>query len=137
VDGYYRQKNAAAPGAQPRRARGTWPAYERVDLVGSEYIEALRQVLSAFPDISDRLARARMATEALEMIGSANGQLGRLRRDDIRAMHGDGMSYREIGEVIGVHWTRVRQLAQGMKTGNSSAARKARAAEAPPSAGAS
>jgi len=34
-------------------------------------------------------------------------------RADILTMCGRGMSYREIGAALGIHWTRVRQIVKG------------------------
>ena len=31
-------------------------------------------------------------------------------RADILAMRANGMSYRQIGAVLGIHWTRVQQI---------------------------
>jgi hypothetical protein len=35
-------------------------------------------------------------------------------RADILALRADGMSYRQIGAKLGIHWTRVGQIAKGI-----------------------
>jgi len=35
-------------------------------------------------------------------------------RDQIMLLRDRGMSYREIGELLGLHWTRVGQIVKGM-----------------------
>jgi hypothetical protein len=62
-------------------------------------------------------------------MSAANGELARLRREDIRALHAEprAMSYRAIGEALGIDWGHARQLAAGVVRGNSARAREARA----------
>jgi transposase len=37
-------------------------------------------------------------------------------RETILTLHAQGMSYREIGREVGLHWTRVGQIIQSIKT---------------------
>ncbi len=90
-------------------------------------MQAIRDELDAIACIGDRLERARAATQALELLSEANGELARLRREDIQAMRAEGLSYRKIGAAIGVHYTRVKHIDSGMPTGNSSRSRAAKA----------
>jgi hypothetical protein len=36
-------------------------------------------------------------------------------RATICRLHAQGMSYRQIGEAVGLHWTRVGQMLKGVK----------------------
>ncbi|SRR5581483_761421 len=87
---------------------------------------AVRDAVDAIAAMTDPQARARAASEVLKLISEANGLLSRLRREDIQALRAAGLSYRDIGEAIGVHFTRVKQIESGLPTGNSSRARAAK-----------
>ncbi|MEO3786961.1 hypothetical protein ABGB12_26865 [Actinocorallia sp. B10E7] len=90
-----------------------------------ERVEDMQKAIDAITEIEDPQVRARVVTEALDLIHTANSTLARLRREDIQALRAVGMSYRKIGEAIGIHFTRVKQIETGAPTGS---ARK-RAAE--------
>jgi len=92
--------------------------------------QAVRDAIDAVTRISDRTARAKAASEVLELISEANATLSRLRRDDIKALREAGMSYRRIGTAIGIHHTRVRQIESGAAMGNSARSREKRTATA-------
>jgi predicted GIY-YIG superfamily endonuclease len=83
--------------------------------------------LKALATVSDPLARGKVSTVVLAQISEANSTLSALRRDDIKAMRADGMSYRAIGAAIGIHFTRVKQIESGVPTGNSARSRAAKA----------
>ena len=36
-------------------------------------------------------------------------------RSNIRKMHEQGMSYREIAQVVGLHWTRIQQIVKSYR----------------------
>lgn len=90
-------------------------------------MQAIRAELDAIAGIPDRLERARAATRALQLLAGANGELARLRREDILALVDAGLSYRKIGAAIGIDGTRVKQIQSGRPTGNSSRSRAAKA----------
>ena len=90
-------------------------------------MQAIRDELDAIARITDHEERARAATRALQLLTAANGELARLRREDVQALLAAGLTYRKIGAAIGVHWTRVKHIESGMPTGNSSRARAAKA----------
>jgi DNA-directed RNA polymerase specialized sigma24 family protein len=97
------------------------------DQVMDDCTQAVREAICAVAAITDRQARAKAASEVLELISEANGTLSRLRREDIKALRESGMSYRQIGAAIGIHFTRVKQIESGAPTGNSSRSRAERA----------
>jgi hypothetical protein len=92
-----------------------------------DHVQAIRDELDAIASIGDRLERARAATGALQLLTAANGELARMRREDILALVAAGLSYRKIGEAIGIDGTRVKQIQSGRPTGNSSRSRAAKA----------
>jgi hypothetical protein len=110
-------------GVQAILAGGRWGV--PYDWCMDERAEDVQKAIDAITQIKDPQVRARVATEVLDLIHNANSTLARLRREDIRALRAAGMSYRKIGEAIGIHFTRVKQIETGAPTGS---ARK-RAAE--------
>lgn len=101
------------------------------DQVMEDCATAVREAIAAVVAITDPQARAKAASEVLELISEANATLSRVRREDIKAMRAAGMSYRQIGAAIGIHFTRVKQIESGVPTGNSA---RSRAERRPPSA---
>lgn len=53
--------------------------------------------------------------------------VAQLRREDVRALRAAGLSYRQIGPAIGVHYSRVKQIESGTPTGATARARQQRA----------
>jgi hypothetical protein len=101
------------------------------DQVMDDCAKAVREAIDAVTKLTDPKARAKAASEVLELMSEANGVLSRLRREDIKALRAAGMSYRTIGAAIGIHFTRVKQIESGQPTGNSS---RSRAERRPPPA---
>src|SRR5579859_5038239 len=100
------------PGTRRRSAR----LYDRVV---DNAAAAIREAVAAVAAVTDPQVRAKAATEVLEALHEANGDLSKLRREDIKKLREAGMSYRQIGAAIGIHFTRVKQLESGAPTGNS------------------
>jgi IS30 family transposase len=67
--------------------------------------------------------------QALDVLKTGNGALAKLRREDIQALRAAGLSYRQIGPAIGVHYSRVKQIESGTPTGSTARARAAREAD--------
>ncbi len=44
-------------------------------------------------------------------------EVARVRQEAIQAMRAESLSYRKIGELLGIHFTRVKQLEAGESTG--------------------
>lgn len=93
-----------------------------------ERAQRIQNAIDEITQIQDPKARAKAATEALELIHAANGVLAKLRRADIKTMRGHGLTYRAIAEAIGIHFTRVKQIETGAPTGTSARSRAAKAA---------
>jgi hypothetical protein len=86
--------------------------------------EKIKTAIDEIATISDPEERARVIGQALEILSAGNGTLAKLRREDVQAMRAAGLSYRVIGEAIGVHFTRVKQIESGVPSGNSSRGRR-------------
>jgi hypothetical protein len=89
--------------------------------------QAVRDAVNAIVAMTDPRARARAASDVLKLISEANGVLAKLRQEDIKTLRAAGLSYRQIGDAIGVHFTRVKQIESGIPTGNSARGRAAKA----------
>jgi hypothetical protein len=87
---------------------------------------AVRDAVDAIASMSDPQARAKAASEVLKLLSEVNGLLAKLRQEDIRTLRAAGLTYRQIGDAIGVHFTRVKQIESGVPTGNSSRSRAAK-----------
>lgn len=84
--------------------------------------------LDVIARIPGHVERARPATRALQLLTSANGELARLRREDILALVAGGLSYRKIGAATGIDGSRVKRIQTGEPAGNSSRSRAAETA---------
>lgn len=86
-------------------------------------VRAAVESVEAIPDAQDR---ARAASAVLVVLREANATLAKLRQADVRAMRADGMTWGQIGAVLGVHRSRARQIETGVPSGNSSRSRTAK-----------
>lgn len=107
------------PGIRPRCA-------SLYDQSVEDTARAVRDAINAIVAIPDAQARARAASDVLKLISEANGVLAKLRQEDIKTLRAAGLSYRQIGEAIGVHFTRVKQIESGAPSGNSARGRAAK-----------
>lgn len=91
--------------------------------------QLIKDAIDAVAQIDDPQDRAKVIGEALEILQEANATLSKLRRQDVQAMRAAGLTYRQIGPAIGVHFTRVKQIESGQPTGATARARAAREVE--------
>lgn len=96
------------------------------DQLVKDCAKVVQDAVAAVLAISDRAERAKAATDVLKVLGEANGALAKQRQEDIRAMRAAGMSYRQIGAALEIHFTRVRQIESGNPMGNSALGRAAK-----------
>lgn len=75
------------------------------------------EAIAAIGFIANPVERVRDASNALRIIHDANHTMSALRRVAIEELHGQGWSYRRIGESIGVNHARVGQILSGEPTG--------------------
>ncbi|HEY3481857.1 MAG TPA: hypothetical protein VGL02_23410 [Streptomyces sp.] len=76
-----------------------------------------RDAVAALAAIPDATERARAAGELTETVRDTAPEIARIRQEAIREMRAQKLSYRAIGELLGIHFTRVKQLETGESTG--------------------
>lgn len=91
-----------------------------------------RDAVTALATIQDPTERARAAGELTEAIRDTGPEIARIRQEAIQQMRADGLSYRKIGELLGIHFTRVKQLETGESTGKWKRAERTAAADSSP-----
>ncbi|WP_354643934.1 hypothetical protein [Kitasatospora camelliae] len=77
----------------------------------------LREAVQALADIPDPTERALAAGDMTEAVRDATSDVARIRSQAIQQLRTDGLSYRTIGDKLGIHFTRVKQLETGETTG--------------------
>lgn len=84
--------------------------------------EEVRRVLDsidALGDTGEPQDRARRLTELLDQWPDTHKRVREMRQQALAELHngGNGMSYREIGEMLGISFGRVRQIIAGETAG--------------------
>lgn len=77
----------------------------------------IRDAVQALEAIPDPTERALAAGEMTDAVREATTDVARIRSEAIQALRADGLSYRVIGDKLGIHFTRVSQLEKGETTG--------------------
>lgn len=85
----------------------------------------IRDAVQALAAIPDPTERALAAGEMTEAVRDATSEVATIRSEAIQQLRAGGLTYRAIGERLGIHFTRVSQLEKGETTGR----RKKAAAE--------
>lgn len=78
-------------------------------------VQAVRDALRALGEIPDRLDRAKALAGLLAEWPDHHAFLREQRQQVVHEMRADGMTYRQIGEELGLHFTRVRQIEAGQR----------------------
>lgn len=84
----------------------------------SEQVEEVRRLLEAIErleQMQDDEACARAVTQVLDTWPDHHARLRELRQERVQRMKDAGMTWAQIGEVLGVHYTRAQQIAKGMR----------------------
>lgn len=89
-----------------------------------ERAQRIQDAITEITQIEDPQVKAKAATEALKAVKDGNAALAAARRDGVKEMREDGLSYRKIGPLIGVHFSRVKQIETGEPTGIHARSRK-------------
>jgi DNA-binding transcriptional regulator YiaG len=76
-----------------------------------------RDAVEALAAIPDATERARAAGEMTEAMRETTPEVARIRQQAIKELRAQKLSYRAIGDLLGIHFTRVKQLETGESTG--------------------
>lgn len=82
-----------------------------------ERAQTIKNTIDAITRIKDPAERATIAGQALQALHDGNATLAETRRSAIIAMRAAGATYRDIGEQLGMHHSRVAQIESGKPTG--------------------
>jgi hypothetical protein len=77
----------------------------------------IRDAVQALAAIPDPTERALAAGEMSDAVRDATSEVATIRSHAIQQLRADGLTYRAIGERLGIHFTRVSQLEKGETTG--------------------
>ncbi|GGX99166.1 hypothetical protein [Streptomyces fructofermentans] len=83
-----------------------------------EQVEEVRRLLEAIErleQMQDDEACAKAVTQVLETWPDHHARLRELRQQRVLRMKESGMTWQQIGDVLGVHFTRAQQIAKGMR----------------------
>lgn len=82
-----------------------------------ERAQRIQDAIDAITRIEDPAECALVAGQALQTLHDGNATLAETRRSAITAMRAAGATYRDIGEQLGMHHSRVAQIESGKPTG--------------------
>jgi len=83
-----------------------------------EQVEEVRRLLEAIERLErmqDDEACAKAVTQVLDTWPDHHARLRELRQARVQRMKDSGMTWQQIGDVLGVHPTRAQQIAKGLR----------------------
>lgn len=80
-----------------------------------EEVQRLMDAIAALEQIDDDEACAKAVTDVLENWPTHHARLRELRQQRVLRMRDNGKTWKEIGDILGVHFTRAQQIARGMR----------------------
>jgi hypothetical protein len=83
-----------------------------------ERVEEVRRLLEAIERLErmqDDEACAKAVTQVLDDWPDHASRLRQLRQDRVQRLRDSGKTWQEIGDLLGVHFTRAQQIAQGKR----------------------
>jgi hypothetical protein len=83
-----------------------------------EQVEEVRRLLEAIERLErmqDDEACAKAVTQVLDTWPDHHARLRELRQARVQRMRDSGMTWQQIGDVLGVHSTRAQQIAKGLR----------------------
>jgi hypothetical protein len=83
--------------------------------LAEEEVRVVLDAIGALERIEDPERRARALTEMLEVWPKQHGRLREMRQQAVLTLYAQGKTYREIGLLLGIHFTRVSQIARGQR----------------------
>lgn len=83
-----------------------------------EQVEEVRRLLEAIERLErmqDDEACAKAVTQVLDTWPDHHARLRELRQERVQRLKDGGKTWQEIGDLLGVHFTRAQQIAKGMR----------------------
>ncbi|MGW5736988.1 MULTISPECIES: hypothetical protein [Streptomyces] len=83
-----------------------------------EQVEEVRRLLEAIErleQMQDDEACARAVTQVLDTWPDHHARLRELRQQRVLRLRDAGKTWQEIGDLLGVHFTRAQQIAKGLR----------------------
>jgi DNA-directed RNA polymerase specialized sigma24 family protein len=91
--------------------------------------QAIQDAIDAVNAIQDPTERAKVTTEALDIVHKGNGTLSASRREAVLELRAQGKSLRAIAAILGLFHSRVQQIISGEPTGVGVPGRKPKKAD--------
>ncbi|GGY81299.1 hypothetical protein CP967_08535 [Streptomyces nitrosporeus] len=79
-----------------------------------EEVQRVLNAIEALGEQGDAAERAKRLTELLDELPSSQSRARELRQQAVRELRDEGMTLRAIGELLGISFGRVRQIADGV-----------------------
>ena len=80
----------------------------------NEEVQRVLDAIDALGQSGDATERAQKLTGLLDEWSKRHARIRELRQEAVQEMHASGMSYRAIGTVLGISFSRARHIAQGI-----------------------
>jgi len=82
-----------------------------------EEVVRFLDAIKALEEIEDDAACAQAITKVLKDWPENHARLREIRQERVRRMKGEGKTWQEIGDSMGIHFTRAQQIAKGIRGG--------------------
>ncbi len=83
-----------------------------------EEVARFLDALSALEAIDDDAECAAAITRVLKDWPESHARLREVRQQRVRNLRDQGKTWQEIGDLLGIHFTRAQQIAKGIRGGN-------------------
>ncbi|WP_232246443.1 hypothetical protein [Kitasatospora mediocidica] len=71
--------------------------------------------IQALEEITDDAACAKAITDVLQDWPNSHARLREIRQVRVQRMRDQGKTWQEIGDVLGIHFTRAQQISKGIR----------------------
>lgn len=78
-------------------------------------VQRVLDAIAALKNIDDDAACIRATTDVLDEWPKQHAELRELRQERVLKLREQGKTWKEIGDLMGVHFTRARQIAAGQR----------------------
>lgn len=80
-----------------------------------EEVQKFLEAIEALAGIEDDAACAKAITEILKGWPENHARLREIRQERILRLKAQGKTWQEIGDLLGIHFTRAQQIAKGLR----------------------